>query len=162
MHATQNKKLIYDIGFHKGEDLGYYLHLGYKVVGVDADPKMVENLKQIYSNEFNSGQLIILNHAISDKDNEEVEFNISEWSFWNSLRKEVASRDNKQVNSIYVITKRLDSIMHQFGIPYYCKIDIEGLDALAVNTLNNLEHKPTFISVETECLGADELIMRKL
>lgn len=32
------RKLIFDIGFHKGEDTRYYLYRGYDVVAVDAAP----------------------------------------------------------------------------------------------------------------------------
>lgn len=34
-----NKQLIFDIGFHKGEDTRYYLYKGYNVVAVDAAEK---------------------------------------------------------------------------------------------------------------------------
>lgn len=153
-----NKKLIYDIGFHKGEDTQYFLHLGYNVVGVDADPRMVELATKTFASQVQSGQLKMLNYAVSETDGEEVEFNVSEWTLWNSLRKEVATRDNVKSETIKVKTGRLDTIMAQHGTPYYCKIDIEGFDALATRTLKNLAEKPEYISVETECIGDNEVI----
>jgi len=36
--------LIYDIGLHDGDDTAYYLHKGYRVIAVDADPTMVEGM----------------------------------------------------------------------------------------------------------------------
>ena len=32
------ENLIFDIGFHKGEDTLFYLLKGYRVIAVDADP----------------------------------------------------------------------------------------------------------------------------
>jgi hypothetical protein len=48
--------------------------------------------------------------------------------------------------------------MKKYGVPYYCKIDIEGYDAIAASTLQNTTYRPDFISVETECIGQDEKI----
>jgi FkbM family methyltransferase len=153
-----NDKLIFDIGFHKGEDIGYYLHLGYNVVGVDADPRMVERAKETFAAQFASGQLKVMNYAISETDDADIEFNVSEWTLWNSLRKEVAGRDNTATQTIKVKTHRLDSLMREHGVPYYCKVDIEGYDALAVSTLKNSDYRPVFVSVETECIGDKEII----
>lgn len=153
-----NNKLIFDIGFHKGEDLQYYLHLGYQVVGVDADPRMVEQAKQTFSEKYAAGQLKVFNYAISETDNADIDFNVSEWTLWNSLKKEIAGRDNKGMQTIKVKTHRLDTLMQENGVPYYCKIDIEGYDALAVSTLARSEFRPVFMSVESECIGDKEVI----
>jgi FkbM family methyltransferase len=153
-----NNKLIFDIGFHKGEDLQYFLHLGYNVIGMDADPRMVDQAKETFAAQYKTGQLKVFNYAISDENDASVEFNISEWTLWNSLRKEIAGRDNKTMQTITVKTRRLDILMQEHGVPYYCKIDIEGYDALAVSTLKNSSFRPVFMSVETECIGDSEII----
>ena len=33
-------KLVYDVGVHRGDDTAYYLHKGFRVVGVEANPAM--------------------------------------------------------------------------------------------------------------------------
>lgn len=43
-------------------------------------------------------------------------------------------------------------------MPFYCKIDIEGNDIIALQTIENSDEKPPYISVETECLGENETI----
>src|SRR4051812_28179759 len=112
MHMVNNK-LIFDIGFHKGEDLQYFLHLGYNVIGMDADPRMVELAKETFAAQYKTGQLKVFNYAISDENDASVEFNISEWTLWNSLRKEIAGRDNKTMQTITVKTRRLDVLMQE-------------------------------------------------
>ncbi len=153
-----NNKLIFDIGFHKGEDLQYFLHLGYNVIGMDADPRLVELAKETFASHYKSGQLRVFNYAISGENDVTVEFNVSEWTLWNSLRKEIAGRDNKTMETIAVKTRRLDTLMKEHGVPYYCKIDIEGYDSIAVDTLKESEYRPVFMSVETECIGDSEII----
>jgi FkbM family methyltransferase len=151
-----NSNLIYDIGFHKGEDTGYYLYLGYNVIGVDADPGMTERAHETFKSACDSGKLEVLNLAVSDEDGKTAELNISEWSYWNSLKKDIANRDGKAKSTVSVPTTRLDTLMRKYGVPYYCKIDVEGFDALAAATLLNSGMLPEFISVETECVGDSE------
>lgn len=53
--------LIYDIRIHDGEDTAYYLHKGYRVVAIDADPIMVEACRERFRAEIGSGRLVRLN-----------------------------------------------------------------------------------------------------
>ena len=46
------EELIYDIGFHKGEDTLFYLLKGYNVVAVDADIELLNSNRQCNSVEF--------------------------------------------------------------------------------------------------------------
>jgi FkbM family methyltransferase len=153
-----NENLIFDIGFHRGEDLQYFLHLGFNVIGMDADPSLVELAKETFASQYKSGQLRVFNYAISGENDTTVEFNVSEWTLWNSLRKEIAGRDNKAMETIAVKTRRLDTLMKEHGVPFYCKIDIEGYDSTAVDTLKDSEYRPVYMSVETECIGDSEII----
>ena len=41
------ENLIFDIGFHKGEDTLFYLLKGYRVIAVDADPDLINEWKAI-------------------------------------------------------------------------------------------------------------------
>ena len=34
--------LIFDLGFHNGDDTAYYLERGYRVLGVDANPSVID------------------------------------------------------------------------------------------------------------------------
>ena len=37
--------LVFDIGLNNGDDTAYYLHLGYRVIGVEANPLLVAACK---------------------------------------------------------------------------------------------------------------------
>jgi FkbM family methyltransferase len=153
-----SNRLIFDIGFHKGEDTLYYLHKGYRVIAVDADPNLISLARKKHSNDFKSGKLELLNYAIAEQNDLEVIFNISELTLWNSMKPEVAGRENVKVERVKVKTRRLDNLFSTYGLPYYCKIDIEGYDALALSTIKESSFRPEYISVEVECLGDSEII----
>ena len=59
-------KLIYDVGMHKGEDTEFYLRRGFRVVGVEANPYLVEELRSKFSAEISSGTLQLVDRAISN------------------------------------------------------------------------------------------------
>ena len=56
-----------------------------------------------------------------------IDFFISEKDEWNSLKKEIAERKTSVKGVVKVGVRRLASLMDEFGVPYYCKIDIEGV-----------------------------------
>ena len=155
---TMDSKLILDIGMHRGEDTAYYLQRGYTVVAVDADTNLIELAKTKFKKAYDNRQLVLLNYAVSDKEGEKVMFNISGNTIWNSLKQNIADRANMAKDSIMVTTKTLPSIIEEYQVPYYCKMDIEGYDEICLRTLKYAKGLPTFISVESECVGENETI----
>ena len=153
-----DNNLIFDVGMHKGEDTSYYLFKGFRVVAIDANPDLIESARNNFSSYLMTNQLVLLNFAISDKDNEELDFNISQNTEWSSLKKQISNRESRFQGIIKAKTKRLSSLMMEFGVPHYCKIDVEGCDEVCLDTLSDLDELPQFMSVETECLGEFEVI----
>lgn len=147
-----NKNLIFDIGANTGQDTAYYLSKGYRVLAVDASPEMIEKIATKFDSLIESEQLELLNYAISDRDNEVVDFYLSENTDWHSLNKDISNRLGKLVGSTKVQTITLSSLVSKYGIPYYCKIDIEGYDNVALASLSGLNELPKYISVESECI----------
>lgn len=147
-----NKQLIFDIGFHRGEDTSYYLYRGYSVIGVDADKTLIDAGKQKFEKEIESGRLRLVNMVISSKKDDSLPFYISHNSLWNSAHKGIAERGGVHADCKYVPSDTLLSLMELYGVPYYCKIDIEGNDIVALESLKGAKELPSFISVETECL----------
>jgi FkbM family methyltransferase len=150
--------LIIDVGMHRGEDTSYYLKKGYNVIAIDADPNTIKYVNQKFSREVELKKLKILNYAIADIDDLQMDFNISELSLWSSLKKEIADRNHLAKDTVKVECKTLKTIFKTYGIPYYCKIDIEGYDELCLQTLAGSNILPTFISVESECVGENEVL----
>ncbi|MBS1586478.1 MAG: FkbM family methyltransferase [Bacteroidetes bacterium] len=145
MNVTKN--LVYDIGLHDGKDTDYYLHKGYNVVAVDANPVMIRRAEKKYATAIREGRLVLLNVAISDVE-AEVSFTISEEDQFSSLDEGAAKRGGIS-KKVTVHSKKLSTLFAEHGVPHYCKIDIEGHDSIALQTLAQ-DSLPPYISVEAE------------
>ena len=161
MPIAMKKQLIYDIGLNEGEDTSYYLSQGFRVIAVDASSELIHAAHVIFAHYIKTKQLILLHVAISDRDNAKANFYLSKRSVWNSMHESIANRSNALIGKIEIKTKKLSSIIKKHGIPYYCKIDIEGNDMLGLHSLRELSTKPKFISVESECTSDGVVLSKK-
>lgn len=146
--------LIYDVGLHRGGDSLYYISQGYRVVAVDAESQFIRLAQTRFVEEIASGQLTLVHAAIGPRDNDEITFYVSKVSDWSSIDINVAEREDS-ASSVRVQSRTLASIMAQYGTPVYCKIDIEGADAIALESLKSAVELPPFISCEAECSGRE-------
>jgi len=156
--GTYRKKwngLIYDIGMHTGEDTEFYLKKGYQVVAVEANPALVEAAQKKYAQQIASGQLVVLNLGIVDNPTrEKLTFYINEkQTEWSSFVKKIALRDGGQYHCVKVDCTTLKDIVDDYGKTYYVKIDIEGNDHIALESLLSSEKLPKFVSVENGNMG---------
>jgi FkbM family methyltransferase len=142
-----NKNLIFDVGFHVGQDTVFYLKKGFWVVAVDANPLLIEEGKKKFAEYINAGRLILLNVGIGQCE-ETLPFYVNkQLSEWSSFDKAIGtSRGDYYVLDVPLVTLR--SIAIRYGVPYYIKIDIEGNDMMAIKSLRDMEDKPRYISVE--------------
>jgi FkbM family methyltransferase len=141
--------LIYDIGMNNGDDTAYYLHKGYNVLAVEADPELCSKASMRFKDEVERGHLTILNIGIASEPGT-LDFWICETnSEWNSFDRDIASREGSTHHSIRVTCQTLDWILKKYGTPYYLKVDIEGNDAVCVDALHRIGNDlPHYISAE--------------
>jgi FkbM family methyltransferase len=139
--------LIYDVGMNDGADTAYYLRKGYRVIAIEADPRLVEQAAERFAGDVRSGRLRILNIGIATKDGELPFWICDDHSEWSSFDRGIASRDGCQHHQIIVRCRRFGSVLKEYGIPYYLKIDIEGNDTLCLQDLDP-RRLPNFMSIE--------------
>jgi FkbM family methyltransferase len=149
-----NEKLIYDVGAHKGEDTEFYLKKGFAVVAIEAIPEYCASLEERFSTFLQQKQLRILNIAVSTIAGP-VEFYIDEMkSDWGTANLDWVARNRflgaGRTRTIRVATRPLQDIIKEYGVPRYCKIDIEGNDLDALKSLIGSIETPEFISIESE------------
>ena len=60
-------KLMFDIGFNDGADTSFYLGLNYCVVGVDANPQLVDEGRKKFRQQINEGRLVLLNAGLGEQ-----------------------------------------------------------------------------------------------
>jgi FkbM family methyltransferase len=148
----QLEKPIFDIGMHDGLDAAFYMHKGFRVVSVEANPALCERARKQFAEQIRSGQLTILNVAIADEEGERDFYINLHDDHWSSLDPEWGQRTGK-FETIKVRTQRFDSLFATYGVPIYLKIDIEGGDLTVLRQLRNCTAMPRFISVEEHDLS---------
>lgn len=139
--------LVFDIGMNDGTDSAYYLRRGCRVVAVEANPLLVEESKQRFGREVDEGQFAVVNVGIAEGEGEAEFWVCDDWTPWSSFDREGASRNGSRHHAERVQLKPMSAIVAEFGIPHYCKIDIEGYDKYCLDGLSFDDH-PQFLSVE--------------
>lgn len=147
--------LIFDIGLHHGEDTAYYLSLGYRVVGIEAEPGLIAQATQRFAEPIRNGSLLLAHCAVADYDGEATLY-LSQQSLWNSLRKSIADRNHLACGSVRVPARRLGDLFAAYGVPLYCKMDIEGEEPACLATLSAASDLPAHMSVESESIAEGE------
>lgn len=156
--ARKHADLIYDVGMHKGEDTAYYLNKGFRVVGLEADPDLAGYCRSEFKKQISEGSLVLLEGAITDANHglggETVRFYKNNTNtVWGTVVADWARRNEMLGASSEVIdVKVLDfsECLRNYGIPYYIKIDIEGMDMVCLRALEHFDQKPDYVSLESE------------
>ena len=144
--------LIYDVGFHHGEDTEFYLTKGFKVVAIEAHPGLCQKGREKFAREIEAGRLTLLNIAVAETSGP-VSFFESDNDVWGSIRRDAAARNQRLGAGFCEITvegRRFAEVLRQFGVPYYLKVDIEGADLLCLKALAEFDDRPKFVSIEAE------------
>lgn len=121
-------KLIFDIGANKGDTVNFYKNYAEKVICFEPNP----NLITILENRFNTENVIVDSRGLSNQvgvkkfliSNADTISTFSE-KWVNSSR---FTNQYKWDTSIDVRTTTLDSIIEEYGIPNFVKIDVEGFE----------------------------------
>ena len=147
--------LIYDVGMNNGDDTAFYLHQGFRVIAIEADPQLVDAAMHRFRSELTSGRLTILNVGVAETAGTGKFWICEGISDWNSFHQKISSRLGHKHHAIEIETRPFRDILDEYGVPFYLKIDIEGNDCLCVRDLAG-RLLPPFISVEAENAGDNE------
>jgi FkbM family methyltransferase len=151
-----DRKLIFDVGANDGVDTAYYLGLGYSVVAIEADPVLAGGLRDRYVQEIADSRVIVVNAAVTEEDRDEMAFYVSRDNTESSLIRLMAERSGLS-ERILVAGRSLCSLFSEYGLPWYCKIDIEGYDSAAVRGMSSCGGRPAYISCEGTGLPIGEI-----
>jgi FkbM family methyltransferase len=138
------KELVFDIGAHMGETTRALLKIGAKVIAAEPNPVAANTLKHKYGENKN---LTVVQKGIGGSEGrkeffiDETNTQLSTFSKdWNNLRSA-----NHEINILNIETVSLDYLIKSYGVPKFCKIDVEGFE---VQVLSGLSHKIQYISFE--------------
>ena len=143
------------------EDTDFYLKKGFRVVAVEANPATCAAGVSRYPDEIASGQLTILNRAISESRGPLRFFVCETESAWSTASADLRDQWAKQgatFDEIEVPGTTAADLIEEFGVPHYAKIDIEGFDLICLKGFQRARARPTYLSVEVDFYKLDELI----
>ncbi len=137
--------LCFDVGAHKGNRTAIFLKLGAKVVAVEPQESCVKYLKSKFGEKPN---FVLVEKGLAEKEGEfimsicEEANDISTFSEkWKTGRFSDYKWNKKQL----VPVTTLDSLIKEFGLPVFCKIDVEGFE---YQVLRGLSQPIKYISCE--------------
>jgi FkbM family methyltransferase len=140
------RDLVFDIGMFDGADTAYYLDKGFRVVSVEANKDLVSQAEKKFGKYLDSKKLIIENLAIADsRGTVDLYFTAEDLGSSSTQWEWVENR--KPNGKVQVNCAPLSDLFDRYGIPYYLKSDIEGLDRLCVLSLSQ-KIKPAYVSFE--------------
>jgi FkbM family methyltransferase len=123
--------ILFDIGANSGGATAVGLSQGYKVIALDAAPKIFQTLVKNY---IYNPSVIPLKYAVSDVDNQSVEFyETIDTDALSTLNIEWLTSDTMPYNgfkyrTIKANTITIDTLAKIYGEPTLIKIDVEGAE----------------------------------
>ncbi len=143
---VKNGDLVYDVGANVGNRVNVFLAIGAKVVAVEPQKNCIETLHQKFGN-----QIKVVGMGLGATETEK-DLYIADYSTISSMAEDwiesVKQSRFKQHNwekkeKVRITT--LDKLIAEFGLPQFCKIDVEGYE---VEVLKGLHQPIPFISFE--------------
>ena len=129
--------LVFDVGAHRGQRTDVFLQLGARVIAIEPDAANQGLLARKYSRSRpGGGSVTVVGKAVSDGGSGATLWVRAPGSGLNSLSPkwvQTLGRDEKRFGRTVEFTGRqqvetstLESLINEFGVPRYIKIDVEG------------------------------------
>jgi FkbM family methyltransferase len=157
----QKGSLCFDVGANVGNRTGIFLRLGAKVIAVEPQPPCMQILK----NTFGGADVVFIQKALGESEGV-AEFYTSNVDAISSLSKEWISSVKKSGRfSMYqwdsgtlVQVTTMDALISQYGLPTFCKIDVEGYEFQVLRGLSkpipavSFEFTPEYLDSAISCI----------
>ena len=140
--------LCFDVGGNIGAKTDAFLVLGAKVICIEPQESCLKILTAKYKN---NNRVVIVNKALSSNEGEKKIFIASENTISSMSEefiktvKETRFTTHTWDKEVVCHTTTLDELIHSYGIPKFCKIDVEGYE---VEILKGLSKPIPYISIE--------------
>lgn len=152
--------LCFDLGAHLGNRTNAWLKLGAKVVAVEPQPVCINFLEKKFNR---NAAFALVSKAVGEKLGT-AKFRISslyptistlstEWEFSKDKRAETLTYWDDEVQ---VEITTLDILINEYGLPKFCKIDVEDLE---LEVLKGLSHTIPSLSFEFFPIKTDKAIL---
>jgi FkbM family methyltransferase len=148
--------LVFDVGAHRGQRTDVFLQMGARVIAIEPDAANQRLLAGRYSRgRLRSASVTVVGKAVSDGGSGATMWVHAPGSGLNSLSPkwvQTLGRDDSRfgrkvefAGRQQVETTTLESLINEFGVPHYIKIDVEGHEP---GVLRGLRRPVPFLSFE--------------
>ena len=153
--------LVFDIGAHLGNRSRAFLDLEAKVIAVEPQPHCIQYLRSKYAHDLRFS----LVEKIIGKEEGVTDFKISadsptistargeDWSAGINRYSRIPAR---WASTISVPVTTLDALIKSYGLPSFCKVDVEGFEWEVVQGLN---YALPVLSLEYLAFDRDRMIL---
>jgi len=142
---------VFDVGMNNGDDSAHYLSKGFKVIAVEANPILVHRARLRFQAEIRSGKMVIEPLGICEHPGRAPFWINDERDVFSSFDRMRASRGGTHCHSVDVDCVSFDTLLKKHGVPYYLKLDVEGVEPHCLTSLQSFG-LPRYVSVEAESL----------
>jgi len=140
------RDLVFDIGLHNGDDAAYYLHLGYRVVGIEANPLLSAQCTLRFKDEIRQGRMTVINKGVLKEPGVFTFYRNLLDDGWSSFQPRKGKEEGEWEEMAIPCVTSLQLIAEQ-GKPFFMKVDIEGADLQALDSLTP-STTPAYVSLE--------------
>src|SRR5437867_12659470 len=105
--------LVFDIGMHIGEDTAYYLARGYRVVAVEANPRLIDDACRRFVEAIEAGRPELVHAGVAERAAGPLTFHLSRRTIWSSLDRTLAEREGLYDDSVEVPSVTLAQLMSE-------------------------------------------------
>ena len=142
--------VIYDFGMNNGDDVEYYLLKCGRVVGVEANRSLCEQVRLRFVEAIEHDALVVLNLALSEQDSSDpIPFYVHKTNHTLSQLPKPAADMLHQFEEVKVPCRTAASIIREYGEPAYVKVDVEHFDLAVLKNLFQAGIFPPEVSAES-------------
>ena len=160
--------LAFDIGSHIGNRIGAWSGLGVRIVALEPAPLCIKIIKTFHGRR---GNLTLIQAAAGEKKGAAVlhidplhpTLNTLSEKWIEQVKKTGPFDPVEWTETVNIDVTTLDELIKQFGIPDFCKIDVEGFELEVLKGLSSalpalsVEYLPSAAEMAEECL--DRIIL---
>lgn len=149
---TDQGGVIYDLGANRGSNLPYYLSRASKVVAVEGNPLLAEEIRSVFSKEISSGRLVVYGCVLAQESSHSVPFYVHRTDSHLSCLNPPEGSSQADFEIIHVPSISVVDLVRREGTPLYVKVDLEGADSMILEQLFAADIYPDFLSVEIQSI----------
>jgi FkbM family methyltransferase len=160
-----SEKVIYDFGANTGLNLPYYLQKADKVVAVEANRVLADDLRVRFREAIDDGRLVVVDRAITTRFRDDADLDFYVYSGEKKSGHVLSSlqEPDRERAAAFRRTTVPSTDAHELflahGTPFFVKIDLEHHDAVVLRDVLSWPHLPEYLSVEAHDLEVLALLL---